>query len=249
MTFEEAFLYMMIYSFIGWLYESTLYTVTQKKFVNRGFLNGPYCPIYGIGAVLVLVVLGKIENPVLLFLLSALLTCTLEYITSYLMEKLFHARWWDYSNRILNINGRVCALGAVVFGTFSTLLVKVLHPLSEKMLHAIPKTVRHIIAAVLLTGFVIDCIVTLKGFSGTHKVFSEFAETMEQYRLNAAERLHESNVYSAARETFSSLSEKLNFQQRRMINSFPKLKLNHHNDILVEFRNVTEKARNHIHKM
>ena len=98
-TIENIFLWLIIYSVIGWIYESTLCSITERRFVNRGFLNGPYCPIYGFGAILDILILGWIKNPILLFVLSAILTCTLEYITSYLMEKLFHARWWDYSKR------------------------------------------------------------------------------------------------------------------------------------------------------
>lgn len=90
-TVETYFLWLMIYSIIGWIYESTLCSITNKKLINRGFLNGPYCPIYGSGAILVILILGRIKNPVLLFFLGALVTCSLEYLTSYVMEKLFHA--------------------------------------------------------------------------------------------------------------------------------------------------------------
>lgn len=87
-TIETWFLWLMIYSVIGWVYESTICSIGQRKLINRGFLNGPYCPIYGTGAVLVLLVLGRIQNPVLLFFAGAVLTCSLEYLTSWLMEKL-----------------------------------------------------------------------------------------------------------------------------------------------------------------
>ena len=123
----------MIYSIIGWVYESTICSIGHRKLINRGFLNGPYCPIYGTGAVLVLLVLGRIQNPVLLFFAGALVTCSLEYLTSWLMEKLFHARWWDYSKRKFNIGGRVCLIGAVVFGAFSVVLVLVLHPFVKSL--------------------------------------------------------------------------------------------------------------------
>ena len=86
-TIETWFLWLMIYSIIGWVYESTICSIGQRKLINRGFLNGPYCPIYGTGAVLVLLVLGRIQNPVLLFFAGAALTCSLEYLTSWLMEK------------------------------------------------------------------------------------------------------------------------------------------------------------------
>ena len=95
-SLEQWFLWFVIYSLIGWVYESILCSVAGKKLVNRGFLNGPVCPIYGTGAVVVVFALSSLaDKPVLLFLTSAILTTTLEYLTSWLMEKLFHARWWD----------------------------------------------------------------------------------------------------------------------------------------------------------
>ena len=119
----------MIYSFIGWVYESTLCSIIDKKIVNRGFLNGPICPIYGCGAMLVIwAFFGRVENILALFVLSAILTCSLEYVTSYIMELLFHNRWWNYSKRKFNINGRVCLSGAIVFGFLCTCLIKAIHP-------------------------------------------------------------------------------------------------------------------------
>ena len=110
-------LWFVLYSFIGWMYESILCSVAGKKLVNRGFLNGPVCPVYGTGAVAVVFVLSPLKDkPLALFLTSALLTTSLEYLTSWAMEKLFHARWWDYSKRFLNIHGRVCLRGFVAFG-------------------------------------------------------------------------------------------------------------------------------------
>lgn len=111
-TLCRVIFYFMIYSVVGWIYETTLCSITDRHFVNRGFLNGPYCPIYGSGALLDVLILGRIENPFLLFILGVLVTCSLEYLTSYVMEKLFKARWWDYSDKKFNIGGRVCLLGA-----------------------------------------------------------------------------------------------------------------------------------------
>ncbi|HHY52695.1 MAG TPA: putative ABC transporter permease, partial [Clostridiales bacterium] len=104
---ETYFLWFVFYSILGWVYETILCSTLEKRFINRGFLNGPYCPIYGFGALIVIVTLRSVENVVLLFLMAAVLTSTLEYITSWGMEKLFHARWWDYSHKKWNINGRV----------------------------------------------------------------------------------------------------------------------------------------------
>ena len=99
------FLWFMLYSVLGWVWETILCSLTEGHFVYRGFLNGPYCPIYGCGALIDIVFLHWIVNPFALFILGALLASTLEYITSYLMETYFHARWWDYSDKRFNLNG------------------------------------------------------------------------------------------------------------------------------------------------
>ena len=188
-TVETWFLWLMIYSIIGWVYESTICSISQRKLINRGFLNGPYCPIYGTGAVLVLLVLGRIQNPVLLFFAGAVLTCSLEYLTSWLMEKLFHARWWDYSKRKFNIGGRVCLIGAVVFGAFSVVLILVLHPWVKSLTDRLTDTALTWICAILLVGIVSDLIVTVKGLLGTHAVFAEYAVLLQQKRRELSEKL------------------------------------------------------------
>ena len=188
-TIETWFLWLMIYSIIGWIYESTICSIGHRKLINRGFLNGPYCPIYGTGAVLVLLVLGRIKNPVLLFFAGAVVTCSLEYLTSWLMEKLFHARWWDYSKRKFNIGGRVCLIGAVVFGAFSVVLILFLHPLVKSLTDRLTDTALSWICAILFAGIVSDLIVTVKGLLGTHAVFAEYAVLLQQKRQELAQKL------------------------------------------------------------
>ncbi len=142
MTFGAVcqwFFYFMVYSVVGWMVETVYCSVIQRKFVERGFLNGPLCPIYGFGAVIVLWVLrpfwGSIGH---VFFLGMLLTTVLEYLTSYGMEKLFHMRWWDYSQFKLQINGRVCLLNSVLFGVLCVFLTQVLHPLVQRLAGKFP---------------------------------------------------------------------------------------------------------------
>lgn len=97
-TLEHYFLWFLFYSFVGWMYESILVSCQQHRLVNRGFLNGPLCPIYGTGAILGVAILGNVHNPIIIFLISMVGATILEYTTSWVMEQLFHARWWDYSN-------------------------------------------------------------------------------------------------------------------------------------------------------
>ena len=266
-TIEIWFLWLMIYSVIGWIYESTICSIGHRKLINRGFLNGPYCPIYGTGAVLILLVLGRIKNPVLLFFAGAVLTCSLEYLTSWLMEKIFHARWWDYSKRKFNIAGRVCLIGAVVFGAFSVVLVLFLHPLVESWTSRLSDTALGWVCAVLFVGIVTDLVVTVKGLLGTHAVFAEYAvllqqkkkELAEKFRLGAQEgreRIREAaelgmeerekvrRVTEEERERFyAKLQMRLNAQQRRTIRNFPQLRLTRNNELLDGLRERMEKAK------
>lgn len=216
MLLENYFLWMMICSVFGWVYEIILCSVIERKFINRGFLNGPYCPIYGCGAVLDILILGEIDNPVLLFFLGIIVTCTLEYLTSYGMEKMFHARWWDYSHMKFNINGRVCLLGALVFGTFSVLLIRVLHPMVEVWINRIPAAWRHIITAFVLVIFLIDNVVTFRGMSG----FAEKLEELKVYIRHA----REIGLPEPVNWYYKSIMNKFSNQQLRMLAAFPKLK-------------------------
>lgn len=133
LTLEYLFLWFLLYAFIGWVYESVLVSVSERRWVNRGFLNGPLCPIYGCGAVLAIVLLHDFTNPIEIFLISSFGASILEYITSWGMEKLFHARWWDYSHYRFNIQGRICLLGAIVFGFGGVLIIDVVQPQVERL--------------------------------------------------------------------------------------------------------------------
>ena len=246
-TAEQYVLWLFAYSIIGWVYETILCSVEQKKFVNRGFLNGPYCPIYGFGAVLDIMILGRIKNPAALFLLGALLTCSLEYLTSYAMEKLFHARWWDYTKRKFNINGRVCLAGAVVFGLFTVVLIMFVQPRIYEFTNMLPPAALHTSVVVLLLIFAADLTVTLVYFTGFNRKLREISAFLEEkrasaelLRLDAAQKLRESAAYTHFSEAFS---KKLNHQQRRMIKSFPHLKSVKYDNVLSGFHTLVEKLK------
>ena len=123
------FLLFIIYSILGWIMEVINAIFTLKRFVNRGFLIGPYCPIYGCGAVLITVLLGRFKsNPIIFFIMSILLCGTLEYLTSYIMEKFFNLRWWDYSEKKFNIDGRVCLETLLPFGILGIVIMYISNP-------------------------------------------------------------------------------------------------------------------------
>lgn len=191
---ESIFLWLMVYSFFGWVYETILCSIAQRRLVNRGFLLGPICPIYGCGAVLIILVLGRgTENIFGLFLSGAMLACTLEYATSYLMEKLFHARWWDYSKRRYNLNGRVCLEGAVVFGALGVLLLRWIHPaVSGWLAENLSAMAMHLICAVLLLILTLDCVWTVRHLLSLNGRLQKIQAAFEDYLAQLAQKREQS---------------------------------------------------------
>ncbi|WP_207761582.1 putative ABC transporter permease [Bifidobacterium felsineum] len=178
---EYLFLWFIFYSFAGWVYESILVSCQQHRWVNRGFLNGPLCPIYGTGAVAGVVILGQIHNPVVLFFLAMIGASVLEYFTSWAMEQLFHARWWDYSHFRFNLNGRICLLGAVVFGIGGVLIVDVIQPQVARVTDMIPLQIIHVLFIVLMALTIADTIVTVCGIVNFEQSLEQFKIAMAKY--------------------------------------------------------------------
>lgn len=173
-----------VYSVLGWVYETVLCSLEAGHTVNRGFLNGPYCPIYGFGAVLFLVLLGKEKSPALIFLFGALIATATEYATSVIMERIFKARWWDYSKFKFNLDGRVCLGASVIFGAFAVLLIKLIHPFLLNVLSAIPSAVYYALTAAMTAVFILDFFITVKGFRGFAAKVSADKEGDGQYSLS-----------------------------------------------------------------
>ena len=131
--------YFFIYAFLGWCAEVVFAAAQKGTFVNRGFLNGPLYPIYGVGLVAVVALLAPVQDSLgLLYLGAVLLTSAIELVTGFLMEKLFHQRWWDYSTMPFNIGGYVCLLFSLIWGLACVLIVDVVHPLVAGFVAHIP---------------------------------------------------------------------------------------------------------------
>lgn len=160
---ETYFLLFMIYSILGWCMESVkmIFNKNVGKFVDRGFLIGPYLPIYGFGVVAIEILLGKYSNDIPALFWLSMITCgILEYFTSFIMEKLFNARWWDYSSRKFNINGRICLETLLPFGIAGVITVSFTNPFFISLIEKIPSLILHIISIFLLVCISIDFIVS-----------------------------------------------------------------------------------------
>ena len=158
--FKIYFLLFITYSFIGWIIEIIDRFKVNKRIVNRGFLIGPYVPIYGCCAILMILLLHSVRNPITMFAYCILIASTGEYLTSYIMEKVFHARWWDYSDYKYNLNGRICLINCLGFGILGFILIKYLNNFLYNIYSNLNMTTLNIIFYTLITIFTIDLIVS-----------------------------------------------------------------------------------------
>lgn len=178
------FLCFLIYSFIGWCCETVYCSIGSRHFVNRGFLSGPVCPVYGFGALAVILLLEPVKNSLpLVFLLGMVVASALEYVTAWLLEVLFHAKWWDYSTYRFNIHGRVCLRNSLMFGGLAVIAVMGAQPLVDQMLALVPFVAQVVLAAMLAVYMGCDCALTVRSIlslSGRLKELQAVAE--ELYR-------------------------------------------------------------------
>lgn len=164
MSIYETGLYFFIYAILGWCAEVAFAAVKERKFVNRGFLNGPLCPIYGAGVVTVAVLLEPFHDRLLLlYLASAVLTTVMEGLTGWALDRLFHHKWWDYTGMPLNIGGYVCLPFSLVWGAACVAIVKVIHPAVEDLVAFLPELPGMILLLLMCCGLGADLAVTVNG--------------------------------------------------------------------------------------
>ena len=211
-TVCQWFLYFTAYSILGWACETFYCSVGNRKFVNRGCLNGPVCPVYGFGAVLVILLLQSTEkNLVALFLSGMMVTTVLEYLTSVLLEKLFHMKWWDYSQYKFQINGRVCLLNSLMFGGLSVILMRVLHPWISGLIARIPTSLLPWISLGILAIFAVDTVVTVRSILILKGKMQEIQKLLEEIktRTEAAAAQLRAEMREKTQESKASLEARL----------------------------------------
>ncbi len=175
-----------IYSVLGYFCEVVYCSVGQKRFVNRGFLYGPYLPIYGFGSLIVTVLLDPLSKwPVAVFILAFILTSCLEYFTSWLLEKFFSVKLWDYSKHKININGRVCLLNSTLFGILGLVAEYLVEPFVSRILGSLPADILHYAAILIVAVMSSDTVLSIMKM----KAFKEGLEKIRELRSEAEERL------------------------------------------------------------
>ena len=224
MLLEHYFLLFYVSAVLGWMMEVTAKLIQFRRFINRGFLIGPYCPIYGVGSVLITALLSRhADDPFVVFVMAMALCGTLEYLTSYAMEKLFHARWWDYSQRRFNLNGRVCAGTLIPFGLLGLLMVYLVKPFLFGLFARLSQAALDVLCASLAVLMLSD--VTVSAF-----ILSKIRRTAELSGADDTEALT-----AHVREVLLSKSA----LARRALHAFPTMRL--YNRPLLEKLRATQR--------
>ena len=204
--------WLIIYSFFGWVWETCYVSVKSGKFVNRGFINGPLCTIYGFGAVSVYMILRPFSDNLLYLYLGGVVVATaLEYVTAVLMESIFHTSWWDYSDNKFNFQGRICLGASLGWGAFTVILFKVLHPLVESIVILYPVYVGEIGICVIGVGYVVDFAFSAAAAFRIQEKLPVIEAAMEQAKGEMLVKMHEkiASVGFAKEATLESVKERL----------------------------------------
>ena len=237
---ETSFLMFFVFSFLGWIWESVIYEMIDKhRIVNRGFMFGPYIPIYGTGAMIDLLILGDVTDMVALFFLSAALCTMVEYVTSFAMEKMFHARWWDYYDMFWHLNGRICVEGALAFGGLSVVLVKWVNPATTYLIGLLSPTALHIVAWTLFVLFVTDFAVSVKQAADFEQKIRRIAEML----VAAKDRMVELYDTVVVETFYKSALGLLTGRQKRLLHAFPALRSVSYPGIVKSIRSVMPGSR------
>lgn len=256
MEIIKYILYFFIYSFLGWVVESAGCSIASKRIINRGFLNGPICTVYGFGAVLVISILGRFDNIIILFLIGMILTTILEYFTGFILETLFHAKWWDYSDQKFNVKGRVCLKNAIYFGIMSVVIIKFIHPYIEYIVSTIPYNILISIVVITTLWTIVDLIVTivsLKKLDMKLNLLDEIITDLNgiNMKLDKFDRREIQALFKTinseeleAREKLNKINSKLDriesniILQKRIIKAFPDIKHKKQQEQLQYFKEI-----------
>ncbi|MBO5303916.1 MAG: hypothetical protein J6A92_07690 [Lachnospiraceae bacterium] len=258
-TIYELLWMFFIYAAIGWCAEVIYVGLNKGHFVNRGFFNGPICPIYGFGVVIVASALTPLkENGIILFLGSLVLTTILEYLTGLILEKLFHEKWWDYSDMPFNIHGYVCLKFSVYWGLGCMVIMNGIHPLVCKSIRFMPEKIGTVILVILCIYFFADLSVTvntLLKFNKNLRALEKMAEAIHKLSDEVGEDIFEKaslvagkkeDIHADLKEKrmelerlnveYKQLLEKRYARFKRLIKAFPNMQSKKLEELLQQLR-------------
>lgn len=210
-------LFFFVYSFLGWCLEVICKLITEKRFINRGILIGPICPIYGYGVLIMTLFFRKyLNDPITLFILIIVSCSILEYFTSYFLEKVYHTRWWDYSTKKFNINGRICLETMIPFGILGLLIMNYMNPIAFNLLNILPNYLIYILSTIFLITYIIDNIISCKIIYNIQKLSKEI-QSKQIIKKDDTERI--------TRLVRKQIEKSMKLLDRRLIHAFPHLEM------------------------
>lgn len=220
--------YFLIYSFLGWCIESIYKSLYEKKLINSGFLFGPFCPIYGFGAIIMYLLLKDVSsNFVITFLLGFVVLSIWEYLAGVFLEKVFNTKYWDYSNYKFNIQGRVCLLNSFFWGILGVLFINVINPFITGILELVSVDIIIYVDIIVFTAFLIDMVISI---INTFKI-TEKLKYVEELNKNIKEKIEEikakgigTEIGESVQEAIDELKEKRDALAEKSYNSIIRLK-------------------------
>ena len=217
--------YFIIYSFVGWVLESVYKSVGQRKLVNSGFLIGPVCPIYGTGAILMILTLSSLKNnPILLFISAFFILSILEYVVGFLLEKIFKTKYWDYSNLKFNIKGRVCLKNSIYWGLLGVIFICFINPVVETHIKYIAMPI--LVYSEMLIGIwmAVDIVISVNEITSFETITNKINELSETIKEKIEDENYMENVIKKLNRKQTKLKIKLYRRAIRMKRAFPSMK-------------------------
>ena len=254
MYFVDLFLMFIAFSFFGWIIETIFCSIWEKRFVHRGFLNGPVCPIYGLGALAVGILLSYINiHPIadyfLVFLAGVIICTILEYLIALILEKIFNLKLWDYSNYPLNLHGRVWIGYSLAWGFLSIILVFFINPAMNKILALIPANLKYILTIFLSSVLLTDLTFTILNLSAISKKLDELKKLFAKLQLKlkalgeqGADFSFLNNKKDGELENYKKLANKLS--KHRIIRTFPNFTIKKFAEQLKLIKNKLKAEKN-----
>ena len=209
MELIKIYLLFWFFSILGWILEVVICSICDKRLVNRGFLIGPYCPIYGFGSLIMLFLTPYKDHLLTCFILALVLCSFLEYFASFLMEKLFKIRWWDYSRDAFNINGRICLRNAIAFGALGVIFTRYLNPIYFSLISNFSDNLLLIIAIIVLIITIIDILVS---FNAMNSIKNIITKDLDKYKKKDAT--------SDIKKLVNKRLLNINFLEKRLIKTY-----------------------------
>ena len=213
-TFFHILAYFVIYSFLGWVLESIVRTICERKIINTGFLIGPFCPIYGFGAIIMILFLDGFKNNILLLFFISVIVFTLwEYVVGVLLEKLFHTKYWDYSDHKFNYKGRICLTNSIAWGILGVLFINYIHPFIIRMLSYIDFIYVAVIACVIAFILLVDAIISIIKVKNIKTTLEKIENINEQIKQKLIELKDKEKT--SANENLQNLINNLKLRRDR----------------------------------